>query len=348
MAKIVIDAGHGGFDNGARYQGRKEKDDNLNLALAVGKLLEQKGYDVIFTRETDVYQSPYEKAQMANEAGADYLISFHRNAAEQDNTYNGVQTLIYGGEDMRARRLAEAINDALEQLGFSNQGVEERKNLAVLHQTRMPAVLIETGFIDNDKDNRIYDERFDEIAAAIAGAVEELVPLGQNTASQERRPGDLSGVQAGDDSASSEPGMDARRRERPDSAGDNGFSSDPGMDTRRRERPDSAGDNGSSSDPGMDTRRRERPEPDGDTDGNDPDGRDVVVFGVETGRFGYHTTAQFLADQLEDQGFFSYVYEDDGIFHVVVGKEDSIEDAQKLERQLRNMGYQTLIIARKK
>ncbi len=66
MATIVIDAGHGGFDNGAMYQGRKEKNDNLDLALAVGNLLKQKGYDVIFTRDSDVYQSPYEKAQIAN------------------------------------------------------------------------------------------------------------------------------------------------------------------------------------------------------------------------------------------------------------------------------------------
>ena len=49
MALIVIDAGHGGFDNGAMYQGRKEKDDNLRLALAVGDMLKQRGYDVIFT-----------------------------------------------------------------------------------------------------------------------------------------------------------------------------------------------------------------------------------------------------------------------------------------------------------
>ena len=56
LATIVIDAGHGGFDNGAMYQGRKEKNDNLDLALAVGNLLKQKGYDVIFTRDSDVYQ----------------------------------------------------------------------------------------------------------------------------------------------------------------------------------------------------------------------------------------------------------------------------------------------------
>lgn len=274
MATIVIDAGHGGFDNGAMYQGRKEKNDNLDLALAVGNLLKQKGYDVIFTRDSDVYQSPYEKAQIANEAGADYFLSFHRNAAEQDNTYNGVQTLIYSWDDPRAGQLAGVINEELEKLGFQNLGIEERTGLVVLRQTEMPAVLIETGFIDHDKDNRIFDSRFDEIAEAIASAVEQTVPLTQNAAGQEQK--------------------------------------DEGCDCRGMQR-------------------------DGD-----------VVYGVEAGRFGYHTTANFLADQLEDQGFSSYVFEEDGIVHVVAGKEDSLEDALEIQNKLRNLGYQTLIIAAKR
>ena len=157
MAIIVIDAGHGGFDNGAMYQGRKEKDDNLRLALAVGKILKQQGYEVIYTRTTDIYQSPYEKAQIANEAGADYFISFHRNSGENDNTYNGAQALIYGGDDMRARRLAEAINEELVKAGFADLGIEERTGLAVLRRTEMPAVLIEAGFINHDRDNEIFD-----------------------------------------------------------------------------------------------------------------------------------------------------------------------------------------------
>ena len=62
MATVMLDAGHGGFDNGASFNGRKEKDDNLNLALAVGSILENRGIDILYTRTTDVYQSPNEKA----------------------------------------------------------------------------------------------------------------------------------------------------------------------------------------------------------------------------------------------------------------------------------------------
>ena len=90
--KIVLDAGHGGEDPGAVYKDRKEKDDNLKLALAVGRILEDNGVDVVYTRTTDVYQTPFEKARIANETGAEYFISFHRNSSPQSGQYNGVGT----------------------------------------------------------------------------------------------------------------------------------------------------------------------------------------------------------------------------------------------------------------
>ena len=55
--KIVLDAGHGGTDPGAVYNGRNEKDDNLALAQAVGKILEDNGVDVVYTRTEDIYQT---------------------------------------------------------------------------------------------------------------------------------------------------------------------------------------------------------------------------------------------------------------------------------------------------
>ena len=66
MATIVIDAGHGGADPGAVFEGRQEKDDTLRLALAVGKILEENGQNVIYTRTTDVYQTPDRKSTRLN------------------------------------------------------------------------------------------------------------------------------------------------------------------------------------------------------------------------------------------------------------------------------------------
>ena len=62
---IMLDAGHGGRDPGAVYNGRQEKDDSLALTLAVGELLQERGIDVLYTRTTDVYESPYQKAMEA-------------------------------------------------------------------------------------------------------------------------------------------------------------------------------------------------------------------------------------------------------------------------------------------
>ena len=67
--------------------------------------------------------------------------------------------------------MANNINRELEKVGFENQGVNERTNLAVLRRTRMPAVLVEVGFINTDADNRLFDERFDEMAQAIARGI---------------------------------------------------------------------------------------------------------------------------------------------------------------------------------
>ena len=174
MAKVLIDAGHGGRDPGAVYQGRQEKDDALALALALGEALENAGVDVVYTRTEDVYDTPYEKAVMGNNSGADYFISIHRNASANPGSASGIETLIYskGGE---AERLAENINAELAPLGFPDRGVVERPNLVVLRRTQMPAVLIEAGFIDSPQDNERFDAEFGDIVQGIADAVLKTV-----------------------------------------------------------------------------------------------------------------------------------------------------------------------------
>ena len=168
--KIVLDAGHGGTDPGAIYKERKEKDDNLALTLAVGKILEDNGVDVVYTRTEDVYQTPFEKARIANQSGADYFISFHRNSSPEDNQYQGVEVLVYDKSGIKYE-MAQNIVGALGELGFREIGVKERPGLVVLRRTRMPALLIETGFLNSDEDNKLYDEKKNEIAEAIAGAI---------------------------------------------------------------------------------------------------------------------------------------------------------------------------------
>lgn len=168
--KIAIDAGHGGEDPGAVYQGRKEKDDTLRLALAVGEILENNGVEVVYTRTEDVYQTPFQKAQIANAEEVDYFVSIHRNSSPEPNQYSGVETLVYDKSGEKVE-MAENINGALGEVGFAELGVKERPGLVVLRRTKMPAILVEAGFLNTDKDNQLFDESFADIAQGIAEGI---------------------------------------------------------------------------------------------------------------------------------------------------------------------------------
>ncbi|MCC8103489.1 MAG: N-acetylmuramoyl-L-alanine amidase [Clostridiales bacterium] len=170
MAKVILDAGHGGVEPGAVHEGRQEKDDNLRLTLAVGEILENQGIEVAYTRTEDVYDTPLQKAQIANEEGGDFFISFHRNSSPEANQYSGVETLVYDGSGYKAA-LAEAINAELAEVGFRDLGVNERTDLVVLKRTQMPAVLVEVGFLNTDVDNQLFDAQFEAVAEAIAGGI---------------------------------------------------------------------------------------------------------------------------------------------------------------------------------
>ena len=167
---MMLDSGHGGSDPGAVYQGRREKDDTLRLTLAVGEILQENGIDVLYTRTTDVYISPYERAVEANQAGVDFFLSIHRNSYPRDNEVMGVESLVYDLSGLKYQ-MAQEINEQLETVGFVDLGVKARPNLVVLKRTRMPAVLVEAGFINSDTDNELFDSNFQDIAQAIATGV---------------------------------------------------------------------------------------------------------------------------------------------------------------------------------
>ncbi len=101
MAKtftVVIDAGHGGKDPGAVGAISKEKDINLKVALALGKLLEDglKDIKVVYTRKTDVFVELDQRANIANQNKADLFISIHTNASASNKTVKGTETYTLG------------------------------------------------------------------------------------------------------------------------------------------------------------------------------------------------------------------------------------------------------------
>lgn len=172
--RIVIDPGHGGKDPGAPSGARKEKDDVLTLSMKVGEKLAKKA-EVMYTRSTDTFISLSGRSAMANQAHADYFCSIHRNAGSA--AANGVEVLVYdfGGVNYQ---IALKICQNLENLGFRNRGVKADPGLAVLNGTKMPALLVEAGFITNFNDNVLFDDRIGEIADAIADAYLTCLGLG--------------------------------------------------------------------------------------------------------------------------------------------------------------------------
>ncbi len=81
-----------------------------------------------------------------------------------------METLVFADYGIQGE-MARNINAQLEQVGFRNIGVKERPNLVVLKRTKMPSVLVEVGFINNPKDNEIFDNNIDEIARGIADGI---------------------------------------------------------------------------------------------------------------------------------------------------------------------------------
>lgn len=81
-----------------------------------------------------------------------------------------LESLVYNAW-LPAGTIATNINRQLEEVGYKNLGVNERPNLVVLRQSNIPAVLVEVGFINNDQDNALLDQKFDETARAIADGI---------------------------------------------------------------------------------------------------------------------------------------------------------------------------------
>ena len=178
MAKkiVCLDAGHGGKDSGAINGKRHEADDVLKLVKKVGIYL-KKYVTVKYTRTKDIYESPSQKAAEGNAFKADLFVSIHRDCFSSD-TAKGYSTLVKTDTGMR-KTFADYVNAKMEKkIGFRNRGTKLRDDLAVLNQTKMPAVLCEVGFISNEDDNDIFDKKFTMIAKIIANGILKALDLG--------------------------------------------------------------------------------------------------------------------------------------------------------------------------
>lgn len=184
MARLCFDYGHGGNDPGATYCGRREAEDVLYIGRRVAAEVRRHGAIVDETRTSDVAVSLQQRSNFENRNTYDYFISFHRNAFKPEQA-RGIETFVYLNPGAKAEGMAQKIQSSMVDVGFINRGVK-RADFHVLRETKAPAILVEIGFIDNSKDNELFDTKKSKVVQAISKSV--LEQLGVKYVPQESKP----------------------------------------------------------------------------------------------------------------------------------------------------------------
>ncbi|MNM80751.1 Sporulation-specific N-acetylmuramoyl-L-alanine amidase [compost metagenome] len=175
---VVIDAGHGGSQPGAISVTKKqEKEFTLGVALKVEALLRQEAnLDVVMTRTTDVTMSLQDRVKVANDIGASVFVSIHGNSIDPPSNPSGSETYYTRDESIP---LANVMHRHLvNATGLSDRGVR-KSSLHVTRETKMPAVLLEVGYLSNKTDaGLMYTEEFQQrVAEGVVAGIKEYLGL---------------------------------------------------------------------------------------------------------------------------------------------------------------------------
>lgn len=186
---IVIDAGHGGKDPGTiGFHGNYEKDINLAIAKKLKNDLKSKGYKVISIRDSDEFIENSARAELANKKRGRVFISIHGNALDNNSSVDGVQVLYYPHRestigDLNNNEFAQIVQTSLiSGTGAKDKGIIERKDLIVLNQTKMPAIIVECGFLSNGNEEKLLltDEYQNKIVNSIADGIDKYFSMNTN------------------------------------------------------------------------------------------------------------------------------------------------------------------------
>lgn len=171
---IVVDAGHGGKDQGTSYGNILEKDVVLSMGKYVMSELERRGATVIMTRTDDEFLELEQRADIANNAGADVFVCLHIDYYEGGEDVNGL-TCHYMPDSSEGKELAECLAQSVQNSGIINVRDCMESDFSVLRNTDMPAVLIETGFLSSQTDReRLIDTSYQQqLASSLADGLED-------------------------------------------------------------------------------------------------------------------------------------------------------------------------------
>lgn len=148
---IVVDAGHGGYDTGARGNKSREKDDTLDIAKRLQRILIERGANALLSRSNDTYITLQGRVDFAQSRNADLFISIHMNSAPSSSS-NGTETFFYTSQSQFLAR--EIHKELVPATGRKSRGVSQAR-FYVIRKTTMPAVLLECAFISNPTEENI-------------------------------------------------------------------------------------------------------------------------------------------------------------------------------------------------
>lgn len=173
MPKVFLSAGHGGSDPGAVANGLYEATINLNTLLACREELLRHNVSVVCSRTTDVDDPVLQEVKEANTSGADIAVSFHVNAGGGD----GFEAYYYD-TSAKGKKLAGLCEKYVKAMGQNSRGLKHGNKLYFIRNTKMPAVLVESFFVDNSTDKSIGDTVTEQRAFGVAYAKAILEYLG--------------------------------------------------------------------------------------------------------------------------------------------------------------------------
>ncbi len=178
--KVVLDPGHGGSDTGAIRENINEKDINLPIAKMVRDILVKQKVDVHMTMDTDKTVSLARRVEFANEINPDVYVSIHANSSLNDAIV-GIETHWYREESYD---LAKKVHNSFTQDKNVKKWETKDRGLFksqfyVINHTKMPAILLETGFMSNSNElhGLIDKKRQQEMAQSIADGIMDYLKM---------------------------------------------------------------------------------------------------------------------------------------------------------------------------
>ena len=167
--KVVLDAGHGGYDPGALYDGHAEKDITLAIAKKTKALLETAGVKVFMTRSEDRFLSLAERVEISKSISPNMFVSVHVNALATNSAMDGLQTYYYSDSGYE---LAKVMHKEILETGMPNRNIRKAAFWVCKHN-KAPSVLLELGFMTNREERKklASDKYQDQLAKHVAAGI---------------------------------------------------------------------------------------------------------------------------------------------------------------------------------